>query len=297
VVIGVCHCTDSVDLTNNIIVITGGHSGIGYETTRGLAKRGATIVIACRDLDRGQEAAEKIKADTQNKKISVMLLDLGSLASVRNFVAEFKAKGIPIHVLINNAGVWMGDERKTTSDGFEMTFGVNHLSHFLLTNLLLDEILAVKGRVITVSSGAHLRGTINFDDLQIEKNYTHFTAYSNSKLANVLFSNELARRLEGSGVVSHSLHPGVITTGLHREQDKAYPILMALLYHTLLKYIGKTQEAGAQTTITAAISPEFGSKTGLYLAECTAATTNPLALDKELAKKLWEESEKLVGLK
>jgi len=283
-------------LKDKVIVITGGHSGIGYETTKGLAKRGAKIIIACRDVDRGEEAAEKIKLETKNGRILVMFLDLSSLDSVRHFVSEFKQKRIPLHVLINNAGVWMGDERKTTQDGFEMSFGVNHLGHFLLTNLLLDEIRAGKGRVVTVSSGMHLYGTIDFDDLQNEKNYGPRSAYANSKLANVLFANELARRLEGTGVISLSLHPGIIATGLHREQDKEHALLMFVFYHTILGQVGKTLEGGAQTTISAAISPKFEGKTGLYLAECDVAKTHPDALDKDIAKKLWEESEKLVGM-
>jgi len=291
-----CRCYDEIDLTDKIIVITGGHSGIGYETSKGLAKKGATIIIASRDVQRGQEAAEKLKTETRNTKISVIPLDLASLASVRNFAAEFKRKNIPIDVLINNAGVWMGNDRKVTEDGFEMTFGVNHLGHFLLTNLLLEEIKAGKGRVITVSSGAHIMGTIDFDNLQLENNYSHMSAYANSKIANVLFANELARRLEGSGVVSLSIHPGVITTDLHRQQEQEYPLLMAIFYRTILKNVWKTQEEGAQTTITASISPKFKNQSGVYLAECDVAPAQPLASDKEVAKKLWEISEKLVGL-
>jgi len=223
-----CKCTEEPDLSNKVAIVTGGNSGIGYETSLGLAKRKAHVIIACRDLAQGTGVAKKISQLT-GAKVEAMQLDLASLKSVRTFASEYQKKSLPINILILNAGAWMGSTRTFTEDGFENTFGVNHLGHFLLTNLFLPQIKKDKARVVTVSSGLHLQGVMNFSNLQSELSYTPFAAYCNSKLANVLFSNELNRELEGTGAIAISLHPGVIKTQLHREQimlfDAVYSVI------------------------------------------------------------------------
>lgn len=201
---------------------------------------------------------------------------------------------MPLHVLINNAGVWMGDNITKTSDGFEMTFAVNHLGHFLLTNLLLDNLKeSAPSRVVTLSSALHKFGTVDLNTLHSEKSYDPWKAYSNSKLMNVLFSNELGRRLTGTGVVTSSLHPGVIATGLHRSREN---VVLQFLYENVWGFLGKDAEHGAQTTITAAISKQFTDKTSVYLGECKQEEPAQAAKNETLARELWELSEKLVNL-
>jgi len=287
-----CKCDESPDLTNKVVVITGGNAGIGYETSLGLAKRNAHIIIACRDLTQGNQIAKKISQLTGNQKVEAMKLDLASLKSIHAFATEYQQKNLPIHILILNAGVWMSKNRTLTEDGFEMTFGVNHLGHFLLTNLLMPQIKQGKARVVVVSSNLHQNGVLEFDNLQSEKTYPGgFQAYSNSKLANVVFSNELNRQLEGTGATSVSLHPGVISTQLHREEG---PIFVGL--YNVVGFFLKNQEDGAQTTLTASVSKKFEGKGGVYLRECDVAPPNPIAEDKEVMKKLWDVSKSLVGL-
>jgi len=285
-----CKCDESPDLTNKVVIITGGNSGIGYETSLGLARRKAHVIIACRDLVQGNQVAKEISQLTGNQKIETMKLDLASLKSVRAFAAEYQKKNLPIHILILNAGLWMGNNRTLTEDGLEMTFGVNHLAHFLLTNLLLPQIKQGKARVVVVSSNLHHSGVLEFDNLQGEKTYASFQGYCNSKLANVAFSNELNRQLEGSGATSISLHPGVIRTQLHRENGP--------LFDAIYKVLGlflKNPEEGAQTTLAASVSHKFEGKGGFYLKECDIAPSNPIAEDKEVAKRLWDVSKSLVG--
>jgi NAD(P)-dependent dehydrogenase (short-subunit alcohol dehydrogenase family) len=266
----------------------------GYETTKGIAKRGATVYIGCKDPIKAQPAIQKIIQETGNSNIKALTLDLASLASVREFAEHFRSNDITIHVLLNNAGVWMGNEVSKTVDGFESTFGVNHLGHFLLTNLLVDLLKKeTPSRIVTVSSKLHERGILDFENLNSEKSYDPMQAYSNSKLMNVLFSNELARRLAGTGVVTSSLHPGVISTGLHRSLEN--PVII-FIYENIWGFLGKSPEFGAQTSITAAISPKLLDKTGVYLSECQVVEPLPVSKNEKLAKEFWELSEKLVGL-
>jgi len=287
-----CHCDENPDLSNKIVIITGGNSGIGYETSLALARRKAHVIIACRDLPQCQITSKQISQLTSNPKVESMALNLASFKSIRQFASDFQRRSLPIHILINNAGVWMAPgNRSFTEDGIEMTFGVNHLGHFLLTNLLLPQIKQGKARVVTVSSALHRNGVIDFENLQSEKSYGHMQTYSNSKLENVLFSNELNRLLDGTGAYATSLHPGVIRTQLHREMND----LMKMGYYVIGLFL-KDVEFGAQTTIAASISKKFENKGGVYLAECEVAEPNPIALDKGVAKKLWEVSNKMVGL-
>jgi len=286
-----CYCNEDIDLTGKVVLITGGHSGLGLETTRGLARRKATIYIGCRDPEKAKPDIDKIKSENKNPNIFLLPLDLSSFDSIRQFVTQFQSKKLPVNILINNAGVWMNETREFSMEGFEVTFGLNHLGHFLLTKLLDEQIKSGKGRIVTVSSGLHKYGTVDFDNLNLDHDYNAMQAYCNSKLMNILFSNELARRYAKYGVSSFSLHPGVIATGLHRHLTN--PIL-ASAYTIIMGNLGKTPEQGAQTTITAAISKSLEGKTGVFLSECAEADPLPMALDEQLAKKLWDISEKLI---
>lgn len=195
-------------IDGKVVVITGANSGIGKVTAIDLAKRGGTIYIACRDVKRGEEALRDIKAESGSEKIHFLQLDLASLESVRDFSKKFHEKESKLHILINNAGV-MACPQSYTKDGFETHFGTNHLGHFLLTNLLLDLLKAsAPSRIVVVSSFAHLIGTIKKHDLNSEKSYQKHLVYAQSKLANILFAREIAKRLKGTGVTANSVHPG-----------------------------------------------------------------------------------------
>lgn len=211
-------CRSRVSLNGKTVIITGGNTGIGKETALDLAKRKARVILACRNDDRGQTAAEEIRKASRNKNVEYRHLDLSSLSSVRQFSSDILDEDIPVDILINNAGIMRCPYWKT-EDGFEMQFGVNHLGHFLLTNLLLDRIKeSPNARIVNVSSIGYKRVPegINFDDLNSEIKYSPHKAYCQSKLANVLFTRKLAKRLEGTTVTVNSLHPGVIWTDLGR---------------------------------------------------------------------------------
>jgi NAD(P)-dependent dehydrogenase (short-subunit alcohol dehydrogenase family) len=197
---------------NDIVLITGGNSGMGRATAIELAKEGAYVVILCRNKERGEEALKEIKRESKNHRVDLMLCDLGELNSIRNFAKEFKEKYNRLDILINNAGVIL-PKRHETKDGFELQFGVNHLGHFLLTNLLLDLLIAsAPSRIVNVASGAHKVGKIYFEDINLRNNFNLIRAYSQAKLANVLFTYELSDRLKGTGVTANCLHPGAVAT-------------------------------------------------------------------------------------
>ncbi|XP_017472643.1 PREDICTED: retinol dehydrogenase 13-like isoform X3 [Rhagoletis zephyria] len=207
---------NAIKAENKVVIVTGSNTGIGKETARELAKRGATVYMACRDMQKCEEARDEIVLETYNKHVYCRQCDLASLESVRKFVESFKKEQQRLDILINNAGV-MRCPRLLTKDGFEMQLGVNHMGHFLLTNLMLDLLKkSAPSRIVTVSSLAHTRGEINVADLNSDKSYDPGTAYNQSKLANILFTRELARRLEGTGVTANALHPGVVDTELFR---------------------------------------------------------------------------------
>ncbi|XP_078593080.1 retinol dehydrogenase 13-like [Branchiostoma floridae x Branchiostoma japonicum] len=295
---GVCRSTARLD--GKTVVITGANTGIGKETARDIAKRGARVILACRDLTKAEAAAAEIRQDTGNGNVVVEKLNLASLDSVREFAAKVNAGESRLDILINNAGIMTCPQWKT-EDGFEMQFGTNHLGHFLLTNLLLDKLKkSAPSRVVNVSSSAHAGGHIHFDDINLEKSYGPIKAYCQSKLANVLFTKELDRKLKGTGMTTYSLHPGCIHTELQRNLDDAYDWLYFLLkplFLVSLHLLGKTPQQGAQTTIHCAVSEGLETSSGLYFMDCAPKEPIPEAKDEEVAKKLWELSEKMVGLK
>jgi NAD(P)-dependent dehydrogenase (short-subunit alcohol dehydrogenase family) len=278
---------------SRVILITGATAGIGQVTARRLAEAGAHLFLACRSEEKAQKTIEEIKAhcrqkDCPNEQIEFLRLDLGSFESVRACAAEFLARDLPLHVLINNAG--LGGIRGITPEGFELQFGVNHLGHFLLTALLAERLEeSAPARVVTVASEAHyLPKKLDLDALQRStKTYTGFPEYSVSKLANVLFSAELARRFEGSGVHTYALHPGVVASDIWKRIP--WP------FRSIAKRFMLSEEDGARTTLYCATSPEVAEDTGLFYDSCRKKKPARLARDPQLAAELWARSEEWTG--
>ena len=278
------------------MVITGCNTGIGKITALDMSKRGAKVVMLCRDTGKANIAAAEITAQTKGE-VSVEKMDLASLKSVADCVERLEKSLKKIDILINNAGVMMCPLSKT-EDGFEMQMGTNHFGHFYLTNLLLPLIkkAAPGARIVNVSSLAHKKAKIYWDDVNWEKTpYDSVKAYGQSKLANILFTRELAERLEGSGVTVYCLHPGVIATELGRHiRDYLGIFSVALL---VVRPFIKSPESGAQTTIFCAVEEKIREETGKYYADCRETATCPVALSNpEDQTKLWLLSEQLTGL-
>jgi len=291
-------CNVSADLSGKTVIITGANTGIGLETAKALAKMNANLILACRDIKKGNEAVKNVEAflnTTSHKNtIDFMELDLANMKSIRNFAASFNAKYSALDILINNAGV-MHTPRQNTSDGFEMQIGTNHLGPFLLTRLLIEKLKSTKGaKIINLSSRAHMRGgPIELDDINWEKReYSSIQAYSHSKSASILFTIELQKRLKDTGIQVFAVHPGVVDTDLLRQ----WPPVVQTLGHFILPIVAKTTLEGAQTTICAAVSKSFDGFGGSYLSNCEILAAEPHATDPTYAKKLWNISSSLVGL-
>ncbi len=279
-------------LRGRTCVVTGATSGIGKETALGLAHLGGTVILAGRNPEKGEQVRQEIVSRTGSSSVDFMVLDLSSQASIRAFVEAFKAGHHKLHVLVNNAGLYTR-RRNLTVDGFESTFAVNHLGSFLLTNLLVDLIKAsAPARIISVASEAQRSGRIDFDDPQLEKNFSGFRAYTQSKLANIMFTYELARRLEGTGVTANCLHPGGVRTNFAGQDGGIMRILMRMMWPLLL-----SPERGAQTPLYLASSAEVEGVTGGYFIKGARARSSPLSYDEEACRKLWEMSAQLMGLR
>ncbi|XP_034433152.1 retinol dehydrogenase 13 isoform X2 [Hippoglossus hippoglossus] len=288
-------CRSKVRLDGKTVLITGANTGIGKETALDMAQRGARVILACRDMTRARIAADEIRQKSGNGNVVVKKLDLNSLQSVRDLAKDVEESEEHLDILINNAGIMMCPQWKT-EDGFEMQFGVNHLGHFLLTNSLLDLLKkSAPSRVVIVSSMAHKRGQIHFDDINLDKDYEPKKSYGQSKLANVLFCRELAARLQGTGVTVYSLHPGVIRTELGRHIFPTLSLLVRIIAKPLIMLL-KSPREGAQTTIYCAVDESLANVSGLYYSDCAPITAAPQALDDAAAKKLWDLSASMVGL-
>ena len=269
------------------VLITGGNSGIGIVTAKELAKQGAEIVLACRDTTKTADALKVINAGASTPAINLPV-ELDNLQSVRDLAANFLARYDRLDVLINNAGVFPPKQRMT-ADGFEMQMGVNHLSHFLLTNLLLDCLKAsTPSRVVTVSSKLHSGGKIDFDVFKGYDKYNSQAAYNGSKLANVLFAVELAKQLEGTGVTSNVLHPGAVSTDIVRD--------LPWLIRKIIGMIFISPEKGALTNIMLASDDALADSNGKYYDQCELTDYAAQADDEALRKKLWDVSAELTGL-
>ena len=279
-------------MTGKTVLITGGTGGIGKATAIGLAHLGARVGIVGRDATRAEAAAADIRAKSGNQAVDVFIADLSSRAEVRRLAAEVLGAYPRLDVLVNNVGGFWA-HRHVTADGLEHTFALNHLASFLLTNLLLDRLKAsAPARVVTVSSGAQSMGRIDFDDLQGAHNYSGQTAYNQSKLANVMFTYELARRLEGSGVTATVLHPGVTRTNFGAEDQARYFAMMSGLARRFMK----SPAAGAATPIYLAASSEVAGVSGRYFANRKAKESSKASYDTRAAARLWQVSSDLVGL-
>ena len=290
----------AASLAGRVCVVPGANRGIGKATALGLARRGAPVVLLARDARRGAEARDEVRRASGGGDVSLVTADLASLASVRAAAAELAARHDALHVLVNNAGVNLA-RRVVTADGLEATLAVNHLAPFLLTTLLLPQLrrgAAERGdaRVVTVSSEFERFGRIDFDDLQGERRYVGLLAYTQSKLANVLFTYALATRLEGSGVVAHCAYPGLVATDLLRDRWLfRAPALRALWSRVLL-----TPEEGARASLHAATAPELGGVNGAS-GRCVdrrgrLVRTSRRSYDVEARERLWRVSEELTGL-
>ncbi len=279
-------------MNGKICLVTGATNGIGKATAQALAQMGATVVIVGRDAQKAVQITEAIRAASDNQNVDWLLADLSAQQEVRRLAAEFKSKYPHLHVLLNNAGGTF-TTRQLSVDGIEMTFALNHLAYFQLTNLLLDTIKAsAPARIINVSSDAHSGGKIDFDNLQGERSYSSFGPYGNSKLANILFTTELARRLEGTGVTVNALHPGLTSTGF----GKNNPGLLMKIMGAVIPLVAHSPEKGAQTSIYLASSPEVQSVTGKYFVDGKVTQPAPQAADRTVARRLWDVSAEMVHL-
>jgi retinol dehydrogenase 14 len=281
------------DVRGKTILVTGATSGIGREAAVELARRGARVVMVGRDAARTEAARADVQARSGSREVSYLLCDFASQAAIRRLAAEFLAGHDRLDVLVNNAG-GVNKRRLLTEDGIERTFAVNHLGYFLLTNLLRDLLVrSAPARVVTVASVGHRRGTLDFDDLGFERGgYSIMSAYGRSKLANVLFAVELARRLAGTGVTSNSLHPGAVATNIWSGAPLWAKPLIAILFRPFFI----SPQKGARTIVHLAASPDLEGVTGKYFEHGQAVAPSPLAQDEALAKRLWDVSAGLVGL-
>ncbi len=276
-------------MAGKICMVTGANSGIGKETALGLAKMGATVVMVCRNRAKGEAAQSAIKQQSGNESVDLLLANFASLQSVRQLAISFTQQYSRLDVLVNNAGSFFG-RRMVSVDGYEMTFAVNHLASFLLTNLLLDILKAsAPARIVNVSSDAQMAGILNFDDLQMSKRYRMFGAYAQSKLANTLFTYALARRLEGTGVTVNCLHPGVVATNIW---SQALPGFLRPLAG-VSRFFGITAAEGARTSLYLATSPAVEGVTGQYFASSQAKSSAKISYDPAIQERLWQVSAQL----
>lgn len=278
-------------MKNQTVIITGATNGIGKSTAEALAGKGAHLVLVGRNPAKAKAVQAELIEKTGNKKIDILIADLSSMAQVKQLGKEILEKYSVIDVLINNAGAFI-QERTETVDGFELTFALNHLAYFLLTRDLLDRIKSNPNgaRIINLSSAAHKQGKIDFNDLMMKTGYSGFKSYCNSKLANVLFTYELARQLEGSKVTVNAVHPGAVSTGFGKETTGFMSFMMKLFKPFMIK-----SDQGAATSIYLASSPKVAGITGKYWAKSKPAKTIPQSHVQEDWKRLWEFSESLIA--
>ena len=283
-------------MKDRICLVTGANAGIGLETARGLARQGATVIMTARNRQKGEAAAADVRQTTGSERVELLDLDLADLSSVREAAEQVAMRHDALHVLINNAGLMLS-ERRLTVDGFETTFGVNHLGHFALTLLLLPLLKSsAPARIVNVASGAHAaaRKGLDFDDLMFERRpYKMMDAYAGSKLANIHFTQELARRLEGSGVTANAVHPGAVGTRFASDGDvKGWFATLFQIGRPLLL----TPAKGARTSLHVATAEEGGQVSGAYFARSRQKKTSRVAADHEADRRLWEISEQLTDI-
>ncbi|MBF5043017.1 SDR family oxidoreductase [Aggregicoccus sp. 17bor-14] len=278
-------------MAGRVCLVTGATGGIGLEAAKALARQGATLVLVGRDAARGEAALQAVRDAAPGVSAELLLADLSRQKDVRALAAAFLQRHEALHVLLNNAGA-IYEKRQVTEDGLEATFATNHLSYFLLTHLLRGALEAGgDARIVNVASRAHQRARLDLDDLQAERRYSGMRAYANSKLANILFTQALARRLRGGRVTANSLHPGVVRTGFGRNNAGAIGHVFRLFAPFFL-----TPEEGAKTSVYLASSPEVSGVSGEYFARCRRMRPSRAAQDEALAEKLWAKSAQLTGV-
>src|SRR6266516_2685462 len=283
--------SDKTRMKDKVVLVTGANSGIGRAASLALAKEGATVVMVARDKERGEAARSETIRESQNASVDLLLADLSSLESVHQLATEFQRKYSKLHVLINNAGLF-NQGRHVTMDGYENTFATNYLAPFLLTNLQLDLLKAsAPSRIINVSSVGHYNGHINFDDINLEKEYGGWKAYGQSKLALVLFTHELAKKLQGTRVTVNSVHPGTVATNIWTR-----PLGPAGFIMFLPKLFMLSPQRGAETIVYLASSDEAEGLNGEYLEKLKVKKSSDESYDDEIAQRLWDVSEKLTHL-
>ncbi len=279
-------------MAGRVCLVTGANSGIGRAASAKLAKTGVTVVMVARDEAKGREALAGVKSESGNQSVELLVADLNSMGSVRKLAETFRESHASLHVLLNNAGVILG-ARSVGPDGVESNFAVNYLSHFLLTNLLMDTLKAsAPSRVVNVTSDAHFSGHIDFDNLQLQKGYGAMKAYSQAKLAQVLFTRELARRLEGTRVTANCVHPGVVRTHWGNTAGG----LLALGVKIGRPFF-KSPERGAEGPVFLAISPDVDGVSGKYFSGTKEAKSSKESYDDVEARRLWQVSCELTGIK
>lgn len=276
-------------LQNKTVIVTGANSGMGMATVRALSDMGAKVIMLCRSEKRGTEALEKLSSE-KYRDLELILCDLGNYDSIRAFANIVRRGYDHIDILVNNAG-FISLDRQETGEGLERQFGINHIGHFLLTMSLLD-LIGEGGRIVNVASGAHKTGKIHFDDINLTKSFNVIKAYSQSKLANVLFTRELARRVKDRGITVNCCHPGAVATNIGIDRDTGFGKTVT----RLLKPFFQTPEQGARTAIFLASDDSVSDITGEYFYKCRIAKSSKRSKDMELAKKLFEFSEELVGV-
>jgi len=284
------------DLAGKTILVSGATNGVGLEASVVLARRGARVLMVGRDPAKAAARLDEVKERSGSAAVESLLCDFASQAQIRELAREVHDRCDRLAVLVNNAGT-VFPARTLTEDGIESTFAVNHLGYFLLTNLLLDLLRnGVPARVVNVASVGHYGGTLDFDDLGFAHGYGIMHAYKRSKLCNVLFTRELARRLAGTGVTANSLHPGVVATGIWTHGPPAWAPFMKPVMALIARAFMLSPAKGGETLVYLAASPEVEGLTGLYFEDNRVREAAPLARDDALAKRLWDESAKLVGL-
>jgi len=277
-------------LKGKVCMVTGATAGIGIVTAKALAQQGATVIVAGRNKEKSVSTVDQIRKETGNHDVEYILADLSVQKEVRKLADDFKSKFKRLDILVNNAGA-IFDKRFETADGLEITFALNHLSYFLLTDLLLDTIkVSAPSRIINVSSDAHKGAKINFDDIQGKKKYGAMRAYGQSKLANILFTYELARKLEGSGVTSNALHPGFVASSFGSNMRGAFRLILRFL-----QLFAMSSENGAETSIYLATSPNVANINGKYFVKKKEVRTSVKSYDKNIGEKLWKVSEELTN--
>jgi NAD(P)-dependent dehydrogenase (short-subunit alcohol dehydrogenase family) len=282
---------ESTNMKDKVVLITGANSGIGKAASLALAKMGATVVMVARNKEKGEAAKSEIIKDSGNNSVDLLLADLSSLESVRQLATEFEKKYSRLHVLTNNAGLF-NQRRHVTADGYENTLATNYLAPFLLTNLELNLLKdSAPSRIINVSSVGHYNGHINFDDLNLEKEYGGWKAYGQSKLALVLFTHELAKKLQGTGITVNAVHPGTVATNIW-----ARPLGPAGFIMSLPKLFMLSPERGADTIVYLASSNDARGLNGEYLEKLKVKKSSDESYDEEIAQRLWDVSTKLTRL-